>query len=86
MHVNNSCTCSGNRLIPLRLAMLKNKESCHKLTSTLLKSVGDEGLKRSKNDGDGQMLVVFTITELNYIMVSIFCDLVRLFSYLYLWY
>ena len=32
------------------------------------------------------MVVVFTITEINYLVVSLFFDLVRVILYLYLWY
>ena len=32
-----------------------------------------------KNDGGGQMIVAFTVTEINYSMVSLFWDLVRPF-------
>ena len=31
-------------------------------------------------------MVVFIITEINYLVVSLFCDLVRAILYLYLWY
>ena len=48
-----------------------------------------------KSDDSGQIVVVFTITEINYLLVSVFCDVVLLFfclyrpagyQYLYLWY
>ena len=38
-----------------------------------------------KNDGGGDMVVVFAITEINYLVVSLFFDLVRAILYLYLW-
>ena len=37
-----------------------------------------------KNDGGGKMVVVFTVTEINYLVVSLFFDLVRAILYLYL--
>ena len=39
-----------------------------------------------KNDGGGEIMVVFTITKINYLVVSLFFDLVRAILYLYLWY
>ena len=38
-----------------------------------------------KNDGGDEMVVVFTITETNCLVVSLFFDLVRAILYLYLW-
>ena len=32
------------------------------------------------------MVVVFTVTEVNYLVVSLFFDLVRAILYLFLWY
>ena len=37
-----------------------------------------------KNDGGGEMVVVFTITEINYLLVSLFFDLVPTILYLYM--
>ena len=42
--------------------------------------------KGSGNQQQQQMLVAFTIKEKNYLMVSLFCQLLLPFSYLYLWY
>ena len=39
-----------------------------------------------RNDGGGQMMVVFTMTDINYLVVGLFDDLARSLSYLYLWY
>ena len=66
--------------------MLTNKESCHKLPLILVKRMREEGLKHCQNDGGGQMVVAFTITEVNYLVVSLFCNLVQAISYLYLRY
>ena len=38
-----------------------------------------------KNDGGAEMVVVFTITEINCLVVSLFFDLVRAILYLCLW-
>ena len=57
-----------------------HKESCHKLSLILVR---EEGL--IKTDGSGKMVVAFTIKN-NYLMVSLFRQLVLPFSYLYLWY
>ena len=50
------------------------------------KSVREEKLKHSQNDGSGEMVVAFTIAEITYLIVSLFRDLVLPFSWLYLWY
>ena len=39
-----------------------------------------------KNDGDGEKVVVFTITEINYLVISQFFDLARAILHIYLWY
>ena len=39
-----------------------------------------------KTDCSGEMVVAFTITEKNYLMVNLFSDMVLPLSYLYLWY
>ena len=39
-----------------------------------------------KNDGGVEMVVVFTNTEINYLVVNLFFHLVRAISYLYLWF
>ena len=53
--------------------MLTNIECCHKLSLLLVKSVG-RGIEA--NDG-GQIMDDFTITDMHYLVVSLFCDLVR---------
>ena len=60
-----------------------HKESCHKLLFILVR---EEELKQSQNDDSGQMVVAFTITKINDLAVSLFCDVVLHLSYLYLWY
>ena len=39
-----------------------------------------------KNGGGGKMVIVFTITEIKYIVVSLFFNVVLDILYLYLWY
>ena len=55
------------------LVMLTNIECCHKLSLLLVKGVG-RGIEA--NDG-GQIMDDFTITDMHYLVVSLFCDLVR---------
>ena len=68
--------------------MLTKLEYCHTLFLIVLKSVigggGDGNIV--KNDVGGEMVVVFTITETKYLVASLFFNLVRAISYLYLWY
>ena len=65
--------------------MLTKYECCHTQSLILLKSVtgGDENIV--KNDGGGEMVLVVTITEINYLVVSLFFGLVMAILYLYLW-
>ena len=65
--------------------MLMKKESCNKLSLMFSKSVKGEESKHKKNDDGGQVVVAFTMTEINYLTVSLFCDLVWSLSDLYLW-
>ena len=60
--------------------MLTEKKCFHML-SLLLKIVRDGEVETdTKNDDGHQIVVVFTITEINYLMVSIIYDLVRSLS------
>ena len=43
------------------------------------------GIETQKNDDGGQVVVAFTMTEINYLALSLFCDLVWSLSDLYLW-
>ena len=60
-----------------------HKESCNRL---LLILVWAQGLYITKTDSNGKMVVAFTIEEKNYVMVSLFCQLLLPLSYLYLRY
>ena len=66
------------------LVMLTKKERCHKRSLILLKTVRGRDRNTVKNDDGRQMVVAFGITKLNYLVVSLFCDLIWYFSYLYL--
>ena len=62
------------------LVMLTNMKCCHKLSLLLVKGVG-RGIEA--NDG-GQIMDDFTITDMHYLVVSLFCDLVRpLFQFIF---
>ena len=52
-------------------------------TINTFKKYEREGLKHSQNDDGGQMEVVFTIAEINYVVVSLFCDLVQSLLFIY---
>ena len=60
-----------------------HKECCRKLFLTLVR---EQGLYIIKTDCSGEMVFAFTIKEKNYLMVSLFCQLVLPLSYLHLWY
>ena len=60
-----------------------HKEFCHKL---LLILVTEQGLYIIKTDCDGEMVVAVTIKEKDYLILSLFCQLVLPLPYLYLWY
>ena len=87
MHFHNTCARNSDYLILFikpgdahNLRMLS-----HTIFNTFKKfNRGDGNIV--KNNGGGEMVVVFTITEINYLVVSIFFDLVQAISYLYLWY
>ena len=81
MGIYNSCKLNGNNL-----CLLIKTDKCsngHNVFTKFNEYKG--GLKQDTNDNDGQMLVVFIFTEINYVVVSLFYDLVWPLSYLYLW-
>ena len=65
----------------LRLLMLTNKEFYHKLLQRLVKNMREKG--NETHDGCGQMVVDFTIIGINYLMASLFVDLLLPLFYLY---
>ena len=81
MHFHNFSTRKCDHHIFLIMTVNAHNESCHKLSLIL---VSEQGL--IKTDCSGKMAVAFTIKEKNYLMVSLFCQLVLPLSYLYLWY
>ena len=50
----------------------------------LLILLREHGLYILKTDGSGKMAVAFTIKEINYLMISLFCDVALPLSYSYL--
>ena len=58
-----------------------HKESCQKLSLILVR---EQGL--IKTNCSGKMVAAFTVKEIKYLMVSLICQLVLPFSYLYFWY
>ena len=83
MHFHNSSTQIFDYHIILIMIGNAHKESGDKL---LLILVRDQGLYTIKTDCSGKMVAAFTIKEKNYLIVSLSCQLVLLFSDLYLWY
>ena len=90
MHSHNTCTRNSNYLI-----LFVETGDAHKtrmLSYTIFNTFnncnrrGGEDGNIVKDDGGGEMVVVFTITKINYLVASLFFDLVRAISYLYLWY
>ena len=80
MHFHNSSTQNCDHHILLIMTGNAHKESCHKLSLILVR---EQGLYIIKTDCSGKMVVAFIIKEINYLMVSLFCDVVLLLSYLY---
>ena len=64
-----------------RLPMLIKKKRFHKLLFIPLKSVKSGGSKTVKNDGGGKMMVIFTIIEINCLIIGAFYHLVRPFIF-----
>ena len=73
MHFHNSWTRNCDHHILFIMTGNAHKEFCPKL---LLILVSEQGLYRIKTDCSGEMVVAFTIIEINYLMVSLFCDVV----------
>ena len=90
MYFHNTCTRNKDYLIFFIKTGDAHKigMSSHSIFNTFKKCKREgEGVGSiDKNDGGGEMVVVFTITEINYLLVSPFFDLVRAILYLYLWY
>ena len=82
-YFHNFSTRNCDHHILLMMTGNAHKESCHKL---LLILVREHGLYIIKTDCSGEIVVAFTIKEKIYLMISLFCQLVLLLSYLYLWY
>ena len=83
MHFHNSCTQNCDYHILLIMIGNAHKESCHKLSLCLSRR---KDWNTIKIDGSDQMVVTFTITEINYLVVSSFWDVVLPLSNLYFWY
>ena len=92
--VSSSVTCTRNSNYLILFIKTSDAHKIRMLSHTIfnklfLKSVtegrgGDGNIV--KNNGGGEMVVVFTITEINYLVASLIFDLVRAILYLYLWY
>ena len=61
-----------------------HKESCHKLLLLIL--VREHGLCIIKTDCSGKMVVAFPIKEKNYLLISLFSNVVLPLPNLYFWY
>ena len=86
MYFYNTCPRNSDYLI----LFIKTGDDAHKirmLSHTIFNiykkcDQGDGNIV--KNDGGGETVVVFTITEINYLVASLFFDLVWAILYLYL--
>ena len=83
MHFHNSFTRNCDHHILVIMAGNDHKEFCRKLSLILVR---EQELCIIKTDCSSKMVVTFTIIEINYLMVSLFFELVLPLSYLYLWY
>ena len=81
LHFHNFCTPNCHHHILSIIVGNAHKKSCHKLLIILVR---DKEVYIIKTDCSGRMVVAFTIKEKNYLMVSLFCQLMLPFSYLYL--
>ena len=85
MHIYSSCTRNGDLL-----NLLINTSNVHKekiLQRTIIntfKNHEEEDWNPIKNDNSGRMAFFFTIVEIKYLIVSLFCDLAPHHSYSYL--
>ena len=77
MHFHNSSTRNCDYHTLLIMTGNAHKESCHKVSLALVR---EQGLYIIETDRSGQMVVAFAIKEKNYLMVSLFCQLVLPFS------
>ena len=82
MHFHNFYTrCDDNLILSI------NTGNAHKeiiLPQTIIntfKKCKGEASKHTKNDAGGEMVVAFIMTKLNYLVVSLFRDLVRSLTY-----
>ena len=87
---HNTCTRNSHHLILfIKIGDAhKIKILSETIFNTSKKCNPENGRNRNivKNDGGGVMAIVFAITEINYLVVGLFSDLVRAILYLYLWY
>ena len=83
---HNTCTQNSDYLI--LFIKIDDAHKIRMLSHTIFntfKKINRRNGNIVKNDY-GVMVVVFAITEINYLVVSLFFDLVRAILYLYLWY
>ena len=75
MHFQNSCTRNCDHHIILIMTGNAHKEFCHKLW-LILKGEGIETQSKL-------MVIDLTITQINYLVLCLFCDMVLPLSYVY---
>ena len=81
MHFHDSSTRNCDHHILFIMTGNAHKESRNKLSLILVREQGS-----IKTDCGGKMVVAFTIIRKNYLMISLFYQLMLLFSSLHLWY
>ena len=87
MHFRKFCTPNGGHdIFLIETANACKERILQQIIINAFKMCERGGLKHSQNEDGGQIVIAFTITELNYFLVSLFCDFLLCFSHLYLWY
>ena len=86
MHFHNSCARNDGHFTLLIKTGIAHKERTlsQAIRNSFKKCEGS--FETVKTDNGGQMIVVFTIKEINYSVASLFCDLVQPRLHVYLWY
>ena len=79
MHIHNSCARDGSGLnLLIKTSNARKKRILLQTTINICKKIqGERDWKTIKNDGDRQIVGVLTISEINYLVVSLFCNLVQ---------
>ncbi len=81
MHFHCSCICNGGYFIhSIKTGNTHKQQTLPQTVFNTLKKCDGGGIAAQSKR---MMVVAFTMTDLNYLLVSLFCNLVHFFSYLY---